>query len=68
MTTKSRKYYTPEELKTLFEALSLTPSYLSKRFVLQHMVGFTEEDLRINISMMDEENTQRKIGNNRGLY
>lgn len=60
--------YTPEELKTLFEALTIAPSYLSKRFILKNLVGFTEEDLKANIELVDEEARQRKISNGRGTY
>jgi hypothetical protein len=54
--------YTPAELKTLFEALSITPSYLSKRYVLKHMLGWTDEQLKQNMSMIEEEQSLKKMG------
>ena len=60
--------YAPSDLKTLFEALAIAPSYLSKRFILKHLVGFTDEELKTNITLVDEETQQRKISNGRGTY
>ena len=65
MTTKTTiksKTYTPEELKMLFEALQNMPSYLSKRFVLKNMLGWSEEDLKTNMQMLQEEYTIQKTG------
>ena len=66
MTTKTTiksKTYTPEELKMLFEALNNAPSYLSKRFVLKHMVGWSDEDLKLNLQMLQEEaDAKKQIG------
>ena len=64
----TKKIYTPAELKTLFEALSIAPSYLSKRFILKHLAGFTDDELKTNIILVDEEAQQRKISNGRGTY
>ena len=60
------KTYSPEELKVLFEALNSAPSYLSKRFILKNMVGWTDEDLRLNMTMIDEEAAMKRIGNKGG--
>ena len=66
MTTKPRNNYTtyaPEELKMLFEALNNAPSYLSKRFILKHMVGWSDEDLKLNLQMLQEEaDAKKQIG------
>ena len=66
MTTKTTiksKTYTPDELKMLFEALNNAPSYLSKRFVLKHMVGWSDEDLKLNLQMLQEEaDAKKQIG------
>jgi hypothetical protein len=70
MTTKNtppNKTYTPQELKLLFEALSIQPSYLSKRYVLKHMLGWSDDDLRDNMNMMEEEASMKRIGQ-RGGY
>jgi hypothetical protein len=58
--------YTPDELKILFEAMNQTPSYLSKRFVLKHLLGWSDDALKINMQMMEEENNMRKIGQKGG--
>jgi len=54
--------HTPEELKILFEALNSAPSYLSKRFILKHMLGWTDEDLKTNLTFIQEEAANRTIG------
>ena len=58
--------YTPEELATLFNALNSCPSFLSKRFVLKNMLGWTENDLSINMKLIEEEQSLKKIGNKGG--
>ena len=68
MSTKSLKSsaYTPTELKTLFEALNTAPSYLSKRFILKHMMGWTDDDLKVNQQMFEEEQSHKKMGKTGG--
>ena len=63
---KAASTYKPEELKTLFEALNSAPSYLSKRYILKHMLGWTEEQLKQNISMIEEEQSFKKMGKTGG--
>jgi hypothetical protein len=60
------KTYTPEELKVLFEALNTAPSYLSKRYILLHMLGWTDEDLRTNMTLIEEEQQQKRMGKTGG--
>jgi len=55
-------YYNPTELKTLVDALNGAPSYLSKRFVLKHLCGWTDEMISENMRLKHEEETQMKIG------
>lgn len=69
MTTKTPKLgvtYTPQDLKILFEALNTAPSYLSKRYILKHMVGWTDEDLKVNLHMVEEEQQFKKMGKTGG--
>ncbi len=61
------RVYEPGELKTLFEALNMAPPWLSRRFVLKNMLGWTDDDLKQNALLVDEETTQRKMGN-KGSY
>jgi len=61
---KPNKPYTPEELKTLVDALNGAPSYLSKRFVLRHLCGWSEELINENAKMKLEEEQQKRIGDN----
>lgn len=65
--TTTPSIYSPQELKTLFEALNQTPGFLSKRFVLKYMCGFSEESIKENSSMIEEENNLRKQGF-KGVY
>lgn len=65
MTTKTSSTsvtYTPTELKVLFEALNSAPSYLSKRFILRNMLGWSEEQLKLNMSLIEEEQSLKKMG------
>lgn len=62
VTSKNTKNYTPDELKTLVDALNGAPAYLSKRFVLKHLCGWTDDMLSENARMKTEEEQQMKIG------
>lgn len=65
MTTKNNSTtmtYTPQDLKVLFEALNSAPSYLSKRYILKHMLGWTDEQLKQNMNMIEEEQSFKKMG------
>lgn len=58
------KTYTPDELKTLVDALNGAPSYLSKRFILRYLCGWSEELINENAKMKLEEEQQKRIGDN----
>ena len=66
MTTKNTKTYSPQDLKVLFEALNSAPSYLSKRYILRHMLGWSEEDLKTNMALIDEEQNLKRMGKTGG--
>ena len=55
-------YYDPDQLKTLVDALNGAPSYLSKRFVLKHLCGWSDEMIAENMKLKQEEDQQAKIG------
>lgn len=59
--------YTAEELKTLFDALNSAPSWISRRFALKHLLGWSDEDLKQNVAMIEEEGRMRSMGN-KGAY
>jgi hypothetical protein len=67
MKAQKTRIYEPTELKTLFEALNSAPPWLSRRFILKNMMGWTDDDLKQNAILVDEETTQRKMGN-KGSY
>lgn len=71
-TTKTTKVktgmYTPEELKTLFEAMNIAPGYLSKRFIMQNLCGWDEKMIVENLQFKNEEEQSVKIGNKIGGY
>ena len=54
--------YSPDQLKTLVDALNGAPSYLSKRFVLKHLCGWTDEMISENMKLKQDEDNQMKIG------
>lgn len=65
MATAKQQYtqrYTPDELKTLVDALNGAPAYLSKRFVLKHLCGWSDELIAENMKLKMEEEQQMKIG------
>lgn len=58
----------PQDLKTLFEALNIAPAWLSKRFILKKCCGWTDEDINTNAQLKNDEETQSKIGNKTGAF
>jgi len=60
--TKLTILYEPAELKILVDALNSAPSYLSKRFVLKHLCGWTDEMVTENMRLYNEEQQQSKMG------
>jgi hypothetical protein len=47
--------YSPEELKILVDALNSAPAYLSKRFILKNLCGWSDEMIASNVRMKNEE-------------
>lgn len=62
------KNLTPEELRVLFEALRIAPTYLSKRFILTNLCGWDDEDLALNVKLRIEEEQNSTTGNKIGGY
>lgn len=60
--TTHKTMYTPEELKTLVDALNGAPAYLSKRFVLKHLCGWSDEMIAENAKMKNEESNMMQKG------
>ena len=60
--------YTPDELKTLMEAIGIAPSWMSKRFIMQELCGWSEERVKRNVQLKQEEDQQSQIGNKAGGY
>jgi hypothetical protein len=58
----NKKIYTPDELKTLVDALNGAPSYLSKRFVLKYLCGWSDDMIAENAKLWQEENQAMKMG------
>lgn len=54
--------YTPQDLKTLIDALNLAPAYLSRRFILKHLCGWSDEMIADNVKLKQEEDNQIKAG------
>ena len=66
--TKKSNAMAPQDLKTLFEALSIAPAWLSKRFILKKCCGWTDEDINTNAQMKIDEENQSKVGNKIGGF
>lgn len=68
MAVKTQNGMSPSELKTLFEALTIAPQWMSKRFILKHYCGWTDADIQENANQRNEEEQQSKIGNKTGAF
>lgn len=60
--------YSPQDLKTLFEAFQMAPSWLSKRFIMKELCGWNDAAIEQNVKLMTEEQTQLNKGNKVGAY
>jgi len=60
--------YTPDELKTLMEAINLAPGWMSKRFIMQELCGWSEARIKLNAQLKTEEDNQSNIGNRVGGF
>ena len=65
MATAVGKALNPAELKIVFEALHMAPSYLSRRFILRELLGWSDE---INAKLRMEESNAEKTGNKIGAF
>jgi len=60
--------HNPQDLKTLFEAMQLAPSWMSKRFIMKELCGWNDTAIELNVKLMTEENAQVTKGNRIGGY
>lgn len=60
--------YSPQDLKTLFEAIQIAPGWMSKRFVMKELLGWDDKRIEDNARLRSEEEQQAKIGNKVGGY
>lgn len=65
---KTASQLSPADLKTLFEALNISPTWMSKRFILKKYCGWTDEDINNNAQLRNDEEQQTKIGNKTGGF
>ena len=63
-----RGVYDPGDLKTLFEAIQIAPSWMSKRFIMKELLGWDDKRINENARLRTEEEQQVKIGNKMGGY
>jgi len=68
MATTKTTALSPSELKIVFEALNMAPSYLSRRFVLRELLGWSDELIATNANLRREEEQAQKTGNNVGAF
>ena len=54
--------YSPEDLKILVDALNTAPAYLSKRFVLKRLCGWSDDMIAENMRLKTEETASGKQG------
>lgn len=62
------KTYEPQELKILFEAMQIAPSWMSKRFIMKELLGWDDKRIQENANLRNEEEQQVKVGNKVGGY
>ena len=60
--------YTPEQMKILFEAMNIAPSWMSKRFIMRELCGWSDEKIAENVMLRTEEETQSQRNNKIGGY
>ena len=60
--------YTPDDLQTLMEAIGIAPSWMSKRFIMQELCGWSEARIKRNMQLKQEEDQQTQMGNRTGGY
>lgn len=58
----------PQDMKTLFESLNNAPSWLSKRFILKNLCGWSKEWIDENAQLRMEEERQTQAGNKIGGF
>jgi len=58
--------YNPQDLKTLFEAMQLAPSWMSKRFIMKELCGWNDDAIELNVKLMREENALTTKGDKIG--
>ena len=63
-----KHYYTPDELKTIMEAINIAPSWMSKRFIMTELLGWSEDRVAKNVVLKQQEDQQSNIGNKVGGY
>lgn len=68
MATVKTSAMTPSELKVVFESLNIAPSYLSKRFILRELLGWSDELITTNANFRNEEEQAQKTGNKVGAF
>lgn len=66
--TAVRHHYTPAELKTIMEAINIAPSWMSKRFIMTELLGWSEDRVAKNVLLKQQEDQQTQIGNKAGGY
>ena len=50
------------------EAIQIAPGWMSKRFIMQELCGWTEERVKLNVKLKNEEDQQSQIGNKAGAF
>ena len=69
MTRKiSPNMYEPDQLQTLFNALNTAPGWLSRRFILTNLCGWSEEMVTENLRLRGQEEQAKKSGDRLGGY
>lgn len=58
----------PHTLKTIFETISIAPTWLSKRFIMTELLGWTDEMVAKNVKLKQEEINADKQGDKVGAY
>jgi hypothetical protein len=64
----TNKEISPDDLKTLFEAMNNAPGFLSKRFIMLELLGWSDELIAKNVKLKQEEINAEKTGDKVGAY
>lgn len=66
--TRSTGLQSLTDLKSIFEAINIAPNFLSKRFIMTELLGWSDELVAKNAKLKQEEIDAERNGNKVGSF